>query len=601
MGGKMRLPALAGGLYLVLAGFAGAGPSHGIAMQGEPALAPGFESFPHVRADAPQGGRIVFGESGGFDSLHPFILRGRAPWAIQTHVYETLLARNWDEPFALYGLLAETVETDPERSHVIFTLRENARFSDGSPVTVEDVLWSFETLAAEGHPRYANSWDRVKRAEIIGPRSLRFDFAVPDRELPLILGMRPVLPRAAWEGRDFAASGMQQLPIGSGPYVVAAFEAGRSITLRRDPDWWGRELPVNRGLHNFDEIRYEFFADASVIFEAFKSGAIDSFRESNAARWASGYDFPAVQRGDVVRSEIPHRRPSGMAGLVFNTRRPLFADIRVREALLLAFNFEFINETITGGSQPRITSYFSNSHLGMRPGPAEGGVRELLEPFADGLPPGALEGYALPVSDGTARNRANLLRAAELLEEAGWGVERRQLVDASGQPFRFEILLQQGAGEVQAAVDIYVEALRRLGIVAQVTSIDPSQYRERINAYDFDMIHNRWGLSLSPGNEQRLYWGRDGVTRPGTRNYMGIDSDAVEHLIEVMLSTDSGAVFEDSVRALDRVLTAGRYVIPFWFAPFSMMAHRRELRYPDTIPLYGDWIGWQPEVWWRED
>ncbi|MCC6006895.1 MAG: ABC transporter substrate-binding protein [Rhodobacteraceae bacterium] len=569
-------------------------------MYGDPELPPDFAHLRHVNPNAPRGGRIVFGESGGFDSLNPYILRGRAPWGVQTLVHESLMARNWDEPFALYGLLAETVETDSERSWVEFTLREEARFSDGSPVTPEDVLWSFETLAAEGMPRYANAWNRVTRSEVTGPRSVRFHFDRPDRELPLILGLRPVLSRAAWEGRDFARSGMQ-MPVGSGPYVIESFEAGRNITFRRNPDYWGRDLPINRGQHNLDEIRYEFFADGAVIFEAFKAGEITSFRDGDAARWERGYDFPAARRGDVVRSEIGHSRPSGMAGLVLNARRPPLDDWRVREALIQAFSFEFINETVTGGRLPRITSYFSNAPLAMRPGPAEGRVRALLEPFADTLPPGALEGYALPVSDGSQRNRAGLRRASALLDEAGLVVDAGTLRDASGAPVRLEVLLEQGAGEILAVVEIYGEALRRLGIELRTTVIDPAQYRERIAVYDYDIMFNRWGLSLSPGNEQRLYWGREGVTLPGTRNYAGIDSEAVEHLIEALLNADDQEDFVAHVRALDRVLTAGRHVVPIWFSDRSFIAHRRDLRFPERIPLYGDWIGWQPEVWWWAD
>ncbi|MBN2907235.1 MAG: ABC transporter substrate-binding protein [Rhodobacteraceae bacterium] len=573
---------------------------HGIAMYGDPALPPDFVALPYVNPDAPQGGRIVLGEAGGFDSLNPFILKGNAPWGLRAQGYESLMGRSWDEPFTLYGLLAESVETGPDRDWVAFTLRPGARFSDGTPVTVADVVWSVETLGTKGHPRYHGAWAKIARTEITGPRTVRFTFNTPDRELPLILGLRPVLQKAQWEGRDFAASGLEA-PIGTGPYVIDGYEPGRYLSLRRDPDYWGRDLPFNRGQHNFDEIRYEFFGDGDVVFEAFRGGTTDVYREGNAAKWDSAYDFPAVRSGEIVKAEIPHQRPSGIAGLVMNTRRPAFADWRVRDAMLLAFNFEFINATLTGASQPRITSYFSNSVLGMRPGPAEGQVRALLTPFADSLLPGALEGYALPTSDGRPSNRKNLRAAFARLEEAGWRVaDDGVLRDAEGRAFRFEIVLRQGATETQQIVDMFLSGLDRLGITAQVTLMDSAQYTQRTDAYDFDMAFYTRALSLSPGNEQRLYWGAEGVTKPGTGNWMGMNSPAAEAMIDTLLRADSRETFVAATRALDRVLTTGRYVIPIWYSPNARIAHRAWLRYPDTIPIYGDWIGFLPDIWWSE-
>jgi peptide/nickel transport system substrate-binding protein len=569
-------------------------------MYGAPALPPDFVALPYANPDAPKGGRIVFGEAGGFDSLNPWIVKGRAPWAVRAHMFETLMGRNWDEPFSLYGLLAESVETDPGRSWVEFTLRAEARFSDGSPVTVEDVMWSFEILGTEGHPRYHAAWSKIDRMERTGPRSIRFTFNTVDRELPLILGLRPILKKAQWEGRAFAESTME-VPIASGPYVVADFEPGRFISLKRDPDYWGRDLPFNRGQHNFDEIRYEYFGDGSVAFEAFKAGEVTTYREWNAAKWQTAYDFPAVASGAVVKSVIPHKRPSGIAGFVMNTRRDVFADWRVRAALIHAFDFEFINQTLNGGTEPRITSYFSNSVLGMDHGPAEGRVRALLAPYADSLLPGALEGYGLPVSDGEGRNRANVRKALALLEEAGWTVQDGVLRNAEGRAFGFEILLKVGAQENQAIIDIYVEALKRLGISPAVSTVDDAQYQERTNGYDFDMAYYRRGLSLSPGNEQRLYWGSEGVDTPGTRNWMGMASPAAEAMIDRLLSSESREDFVAAVKALDRVLMSGRYVIPIWHSNYSRIAHSAALKYPERLPMYGDWIGFQPDVWWYEE
>jgi peptide/nickel transport system substrate-binding protein len=575
--------------------------THGIAMYGAPALPPDFVSLPYANPDAPKGGRIVFGESGGFDSLNPFILKGNAPAGVSALTVETLMGRSYDEPFALYGLLAESVETDEARSFVAFTLREDARFSDGSPVTPEDVLWSFETLGTQGSPRYASAWAKIAKAEKTGPRTVRFTFNTEDRELPLILGLRPILKKGQWEGKDFTVSSLDPI-IGSGPYVIGPFEPGRYISYVKNPDWWGADLPFNRGQHNFDEVRYDYFGDGGVVFEAFKAGDITSYREANPAAWASNYAFPAVQSGDVVLAEIPHQRPSGIDGFVFNTRREIFADWRVREALIQAFNFEFINQTMTGGVQPRITSYFSNSTLGMTPGTAaEGREQALLAPYADSLLPGALEGYALPVSDGSEANRAGIREATRLLEEAGWTVKDGVLTNAAGTPFAFDILLVQGEDDMLSIANIYIEALKRLGIAVTVTSVDSAQYKERTNAYDFDMTHYIRSLSLSPGNEQTLYWGSAGVTEPGTRNWMGMNSPAAEAMIQTLLTATDPQEFTAATRALDRVLTSGRYVVPIWYSKVSRIAHAKQLHYPERLPLYGDWLGFQPDVWWSQD
>ncbi|MFN7269053.1 MAG: extracellular solute-binding protein [Cereibacter sp.] len=576
-------------------------PAHGIAMYGEPALPPDFVSLPYANPDAPKGGRIIFGESGGFDSLNPFILKGNAPAGVSALTVETLLGRSYDEPFTLYGLLAESVETDAARSFVTFTLREEARFADGSPVTPEDVLWSFETLGTQGSPRYAAAWAKIAKAEKTGPRTVRFTFNTEDRELPLILGLRPILKKAQWDGKDFTVSSLEAI-IGSGPYMIGPFEPGRFISYLRNPDWWGADLPFNRGLHNFDEVRYEYFGDGGVVFEAFKAGDITSYREANPAAWAGNYGFPAVQSGQVVLSEIPHQRPSGIEGFAFNTRREIFADWRVREALIQAFNFEFINRTLTGGVQPRITSYFSNSVLGMTPGaPAQGRERALLAPFADSLLLGALDGYALPVSDGSEANRTGIREATRLLQEAGWTVTDGVLTNAAGTPFAFDILLVQGQDDMLSIANIYVEALRRLGIAVTVTTVDSAQYMERTNRYDFDMTHYIRSLSLSPGNEQMLYWGAAGVTEPGTRNWMGMNSPAAEAMIKALLTATDPQEFTAATRALDRVLTSGRYVVPIWYSEVSRIAHARQLQYPDRLPIYGDWLGFQPDVWWYQD
>ena len=575
-------------------------PAHGIAMYGQPALPQGFGALPYANPDAPKGGALRLDGQGGFDSLNPWILAGRAAEGVSALSVQTLMYRSLDEPFTLYGLLADTVQTDAARSYVAFTLNEKARFSDGSPVTVEDVLWSFETLGTKGHPRFATAYKKVAKAEKVGARGVRFTFTEPDRELALLMGLRPVLKKAQWEGRDFGATTLDA-PIGSGPYVVETVDPGRRISFKRDPNWWGKDLPIAKGLYNLDTISYDYFADQNVAFEAFKAGELDVWREQNAARWGAGYDFPRVSEGDVVKAEIAHQRPSGIQGLVFNTRKPQFADPRVREALLLAYNFEFISNTLNAGADPRIQSYFDNSVLSGGQAPAQGLVAELLTPFADKLPQGALEGYALPVSDGSELNRANTRKALKLLADAGWIIDSAGgLRDASGAAFSFEILLQQGKAEQSGVVDIYIEALTRLGITARVTQIDDAQYQERTNAYDFDMAWYNRALSLSPGNEQLLYWGAAGVTAAGSRNWMGMNDPAAEAMIAEMLQTTDPERFRASVQALDRILTAGRYVIPNWYQKLSRIAYQRDLHFPAQIPLYGDWLGFLPDVWWVE-
>ena len=577
-------------------------PKHGIAMYGEPALPPDFVSLPYANPDAPKGGSIVQGEVGSFDSLNPHILKGRVPWQLRFLAHESLMGRSYDEPFTLYGLLAESIEVPEDRSWVEFTLRPEAKFSDGTPVTVEDVIWSYETLGTVGHPRYQGSWKKVQSTEQTGERSVKFTFNTRDDELPLIMGLRPILKKAQWDGVDFAESGTDTIPISSAPYVISDVEPGRYVVLSRNPDYWGNDVvPFRKGTANLDEIRMEFFADGTAMFETFKAGVLTTNRETSVQKWDTQYDFPAVQSGDMVKSVIPHQRPTGIRGLVMNTRRTQFEDWRVREAMITAFNFEFINQTINGEAQPRISSYFSNSVLGMDTGPATGRVKEFLEPFAADLLPGAIEGYSLPVSDGSERNRANIRAALGLMADAGWTLQDGVLKNEQGTPFAFEILLSTGSTETQQIVDIFNAALGRMGIDVRVTSVDSAEYKERTKVFDFDMTWYARGLSLSPGNEQNLYWGSEAADTEGSRNWMGVKSAPAEAMIERLLTSASQDDFVAAVKALDRVMTSGRYVIPTWHSPVSRIAHVKELKYPEALPMYGDWIGFQPDVWWYEE
>lgn len=570
-------------------------------MYGEPALSADFTHLPYANPDALNGGKIVTSSVGTFDSLNPYIQKGSVHWQLRFLTQESLMGRSLDEPFSLYGVLAETIETSPERDWVEFTLREEATFSDGSPVTVEDVLWSYETLGTQGHGRYRGFWEKVETLEQTGPRAVRITFNTEDRELVLIAGLRPILKKAQWDGVEFAESGRDIVPITSAEYVIDEFEAGRYISLKRNPDYWGNDIPFRRGTGNLDEIRLEFYGDDTAAFEAFKVGEVNANREFNVAKWESQYNFPRVQNGEVVLSVVPHERPSGMTGFAMNTRRDKFADWRVRDAMLHAFNFEFINETLTGSAQPRITSYWSNSPLGMEDGPATGRVREFLEPFAADLPPGALDGYALPVADGSERNRAGIAAALDQMAAAGYTVVDGAMTNPDGTPFTFDILIQSGGSENKAITDMFVQSLERMGITATVSAVDRPQFKERTDTYDFDMVYYRRGVSLSPGNEQYAYYGSERADEEGGRNLMGVKSPVVDEMIGKLLTSESQDDFVAAVKALDRTLTSGRYVIPIYQWNISRQAHVKELKFPDELPIFGDWPGWQPDVWWWED
>lgn len=575
-------------------------PTHGIAMYGDPALPQDFVSLPYANENAPKGGKIVTGEGGTFDSLNPFIQKGTTPWQLRYMMAESLMGRSYGEPFALYGVLAESIDVGPNREWAEFSLRPEATFSDGSPVTVEDVMWSYEKLGTEGHGRYASLWNQIESIEQTGPHSVKFSFNNDNRELALLVGMRPILKKSQWDGKDFTKSGFDQIPIGSAPYVISDFKAGSFVEFARNPDYWGKSVPFMRGQANLDTIRWEFFADSSLVIEAFKAGELNAHREFNVQTWDDQYNFPSIEKGDVVKSVVQHQRPSGMTGFAMNTRQPQFQDWRVRQALIEAFNFEYINEVQTGSKQSRITSYFSNSVLGMKDGPATGKVAELLAPFADELLPGAIDGYAMPKTNGTQNDRKSMRRTLGLFEAAGWTVQNGVMANADGMPFTFDILLQVGDDENQSIIDTYVTALKQLGITPTVTVVDRPQYVERTERFDFGMTNFRRGLSLSPGNEQKLYWGSKAAQTAGSRNTIGIQSKAVDVLIDTMLTSTSQDDFLATTRALDRVLTSGRYVIPIYQWNISRLAHVKELKFPETQPIYGDWIGWQPDVWYWE-
>jgi peptide/nickel transport system substrate-binding protein len=580
----------------VAAGHARAEPSYAIAMHGAPALPAGFTHMPYANPDAPKGGRLVQGILGTFDSLNPLIVRGLAVQQIRGFVVESLMARGNDEAFTLYGLLAKSVETDDARSYVTFHLDPRARFSDGQPVSAEDVLFSWALLRDHGRPNHRQYYAKVVRADAPDPLTVRFDLTgVNDRELPLILGLMPVLPKHAVDVATFEETTMTG-PVGSGPYRVSAVKAGASVTLTRNPDYWGRDLPVNKGLWNFDEIRLDFYREANSQFEAFKRGLYDFRVETEPLRWHDGYDFPAARAGEVIRDTVKTGMPQPSEFLVFNTRRQAFSDIRVRRALTLLFDFEWINRNYFFGLYGRSPSFFAGSELSAYGRPADDRERELLRPFASQIAPEILDGsYRLPVSDGSGRDRVTLRAALALLSEAGYELDGTVLRQRSTKaPLAFEILVSTRDQERIALA--YVRDLKRAGIEASVRAVDAVQFDQRRLGYDFDMIQNRWDQSLSPGNEQSFYWGSEAADIPGTRNYMGARDPAIDALIAAMLEARERPAFVSAVRALDRVLMSNFYAIPLFSIQEQWIARWNRIERPEATAL----TGYLPETWWRK-
>lgn len=550
----------------------------GISLLGTPALPPDFTHFPWVNPDAPKGGEVALSAIGTFDSFNPFIVRGRAA-AASARIFDTLLVRNADEGETEYAHLAGAIEVPPDHMSVTFELRPEARFNDGTPVTAEDVAWSFDTLRSKGRPNYRQYYADVTEAVVEGPRRITFRFrSNANHELPMILGELPVLPKHWWEGREFDHP-LTDPPVGSGPYRIGHFEFGRTIALDRVPDWWARDLPTARGLDNFDRIRTEYFRDSTVAMEAFKAGQIDYRNENVAKEWATAYDFPAVQKGWVRKEAIRHYLPTGMQGWAMNTRRPLFHDRRVREALAQAFDFEWANANLFYGAYTRTESYFSNSDLAST-GVPEGEELSLLERWRDKLPPDLFtKPFKLPVTDGSGNNRDGLRKALALLRQAGWEVKDRKLVDAQGQPFSFEILLDEPSYERIALP--YRQWLSRLGIEANVRTVDAAQFQRRLDTYDYDMVMTVIGESDSPGNEQTGFWTCRAATLEGGDNLMGVCDPVVDELVPLVVSAPDHAHLLTVTHALDRVLLWGWYLVPNWHVQSVRIAYWDRFGRPD--------------------
>ncbi len=567
-------------------------PMHGVALHGQPKYGPDFTHFDYVNPDAPKGGEARFAAIGSFDTFNPFNIKGQSVIGIG-QLFESLMTNSADEPFSEYGLIAESVEIAEDRGSATFTIRPQAKFHDGSSITADDVLFSFETLKSKGSPSYRFYYASIANVERLDERRVKFTFAPGEnRELPLIIGQMPVLSKKYWQDRDFTATTLD-IPVGSGPYRIERFEPGRFIVYQRDENYWGKDLPVNRGQYNIDRLRYDYYRDVTVALEAFKAGAYDLRVENVAKQWATGYDFPALREGRVKKEIFSHQRTSGMQGFVYNLRRPLFQNPKVREALAYAFDFEWSNRNLFHDQYKRTRSYFDNSELAARglPSPEE---LALLEPLRKELPPEVFTAeYQPPMSNDDAQLRANFRKALELLQEAGWTFRDRKLVNAkTGESFRFELLIDEPTWERIGLP--FARNLERLGIAMTVRSVDSAQYENRVRDFDFDMIVNVWGQSLSPGNEQREFWSSAAADQPGSRNLAGLKNPAVDQLVDQLIAAPDRASLVSRVRALDRALQWNYLVIPHWHLPYDCIAFWDKFGYPTVIPLQGV----QLNAWW---
>ncbi len=583
----IRSLGLAGFLLATLSGWVWADPQYGIAMHGDPALPADFKSLPYANPDAPQGGTLRQAVVGTFDSLNPFIVQGNPAQGARTYVFESLMARNWGEAFSLYGLLAESIDVSDDRQTFTFKIRPEAKFSDGTPVTAADLQFSLEVLRDHGRPNFKSNYGKITRIETPDDHTIIFHQEAGDRELPMIIALMPILPKAQWQNKDFEASSIDPM-IGSGPYVFGDIRPGEAVTLRKNPTIGARICSINKGVWNFDTLRFDYYKDANAAFEAFKKGDADVRMESDPVRWSSGYDFPAVKSGAVKVETYTGKTPAPAYGLVFNTRKPMFSDVRVREALVLAFDFRM------GQCQPAQQSRQANLWLlfGLKPFLAwqTCAMRRNL-PFSamprPTLRPDMLDGsYRLPVSDGSGHDRKLLRKAVDLLAQAGWKISGSNLANDKGEPFAFTITIQNPDQEKIALH--YQRTLQLIGIRVDVKKVDDTQFKRLQTTYDFDMIPVTWYNSLSPGNEQTLYFGSFGRAQEGTRNYPGIADPAIDHAIDVMLHAKSQEEFEAAVRAEDRLLVAGFYMVPLfttdqWVGRWARIGSNP----PDKQPLPG--------------
>jgi len=627
-------------------------------MHGAPKYPDGFAHFDYVNPDAPKGGTLHLGVVGTFDSLNPFIVRGTIPQApafsmfSSAAIYEPLMARSWDEPFSLYGLIAQSMDMPDDRSSVTFTLRPEAHWQDGQPITVDDVLFSFTTLRDQGRPNHRTYYKNVEKAEKIGPRTVRFSFykqadGAFNREMPLIMGLMPILPAHDWGDRVFNQTTLRP-PVASGPYKITKVDPGRSLTLTRDPKYWGRNLAPEKGMYNFDTVVIDYYRDENVALQAFKAGQFDLRREPDPRKWASSYDGPALSAGHITLARFTHGRPEAVTGFILNTRRPLFQNPALREAVALAFDFGWINKTLFHGFYKRTESFFPNSELAAGRGLPEGAEKALLERYRKQMAATLFtQSVTPPETDGSSEaRRVQLLQAAEILKKAGYelrdgvlwtpkdaagkgeeGKEKKEtkwdarlrghdggrgketaalaeegqqakgspqrLADGAQQPVLFEVMLADPTEE-KIALE-WARDLQRLGITVRVRTVDSAQYQARLTGFDYDVTTGRWFNSLSPGNEQIFFWGCAAASQNGSRNYPGICDPVVDALAKAVPAAKTRAELVSTVKALDRVLMAGHYVVPFYYLGADQVAYwPARVAHPVATPLYGQIL----ETWW---
>lgn len=582
-------------------GPAAAEPSHALAMHGAPALPADFDHFPYVNPSAPKGGHIDYAVQGTFDSLNPWIVQGDASrgmfdGVLGNNVFDTLMLRSRDEPFTLYPLLARTVDTDADRTYVEFTLDERAKFSDGTPVTPEDVIFSLELLRDKGRPLYKGWIDAVGRMEKVGDHGVRLTFNdKAGRESPLLLALLPILPKHATDAENFEKSTLKPL-IGAGAYVVDNVRPGESVTLKRNPDYWGKDIPSKRGMDNYDQIRVNYYRDDNTMFEAFKKGTSDVHIETDTGRWASGYDFPAVSDGRVVKDTFKSGTPSGMYGFVLNTRRDVFKNRDVRLALGGLFDFEWANKNLFNGAYKRIRSYYDGSELSSQGNPASDAEKALLGENAAKVLPEVMAGtWAPPASDGSGRDRAFLKKGFDALSKAGYRLQDETMVGPDGKPLAFEIMLNGKAGEAVASA--WQRTLGRLGIKVALRGVDSAQYLQRQRTYDFDAMLMTYTSSLSPGTEQAFRWGSASANAEGTYNFAGVADPAIDAMIDHLLEARGKEEFVTAVRAYDRLLISGAYVVPLYYQPDQWVGRWARIARPEVTPIYG----YQLPTWWREE
>ena len=557
--------------------------SHGLAMHGAPALPADFPNLPYVNPNARKGGRLSIAFQGTFDGLNPFNLRaGSAAQGLSGNVFQTLMTRSLDEPFTLYGLIAQSIETDDERSYVVFRLNRSAKFSDGAPITAADILFTFDLLKTRGRPQQRIAYGFVRSIVAEDEWTVRYDLAgANDRELPLTLALMPVLPKHKTNVERFSDSSLD-IPIGSGPYRIGSIKPGEEMILKRNPDYWGRDLPVCRGLYNFDEIFITYYRDANSMFESFKAGLIDYRVEGNPTRWKTSYNFPALRDGRVKKEELRVGTPRGMEGFAFNTRRPLFKDVRVREALAIMFDFEWINHNLFDDLYTRTISFFDNSDLASSGAPASAAERALLASHPGAVRDDILEGRWRPfVTDGSGRDRNQARTALDLMAQAGWKLDRGML-EKGDEDFEFEIMVADRNQE-RLALN-YASSLSRIGVKARVRTVDEVQYQRRRQRFDFDMMLGTWVASASPGNEQRMRWGASSASQEASFNLSGASAPAIDALIATMLAARTREEFVTAVRAYDRVLLSGFYIVPLFHTVYQWDAHWTRIERPEKLP-----------------